>query len=81
MIIDPNLRFPDAEELKGFPDFLLREQFVEAVDNEWPEEWIDRVLDEKNRRDAEFRKTLLMGFTVVVPRNDSIFVMANDYAV
>lgn len=59
----------------------LEQAFHMAVSNNWSEEIIDAILDQKNLRDAEFRKTLLMGFTIAVPRNDSIFVMANDYSV
>lgn len=81
MINGPNIQFPDAEELKDFSDYHLWAEFKEAVENGWPEEWIDLVLDEKNRREASWRKSLMMGFEVAVPRNESVFVMANDYSV
>lgn len=62
-------------------DHYLKSAFHQAVSDGWSEEDIDFILDEKNRRDAEFRKSLGMGFAIAVPTNDSIFVMANDYSV
>ena len=76
--MDPKPRFAQGGISYGPNSFNgeigLEQAFYDAVSRNCGEEEINKILDEKNRLDAENRRSIRLGFQISLIRSDMISI-------